>query len=587
MQHDNPLQRPQSGSSLLVVIVVAITLIILPVMFLSLDFLWAAACCQRQQYAAEQAALTAARELGKVVIDDPYFGLIGLSDNPPVSKAKGNWAPDHCPIRTRSINTILATIRLDMIIARKANNEQLFEFASNDLKEAMRARECLSKNLKHSVAEEGGDAKDSNNASLSPYSLALEAYESELTRCAATRCMMLKLGSQPGCWTNTPVPEPRQHASVSSEQMLDGKYRACTDIPFEGSHFVFAAASDQARLVNPGLFQEDVKTLPYQNPSVVLVQSTSSWKLPSGKTVVLQAQAAAIPQSVTDPLPSPAVFIINCPDGVVPDYSCLGDLLGSESVRQLPMNVVSSSTGDYPDGSIVESAPGQALGTTAASADICVCRAFYDWLRSNGTKPNILSAVAMIEAQLSPNVPPDVGHVHIYQVGSNGMVSLQVLKHSPEHYSVIADRQLFAVSASSLKSERGFLFDISVNDFVYRHGRIQGGAHAGEPLPVPDLLQGEQLWKTELLSRINQGEEERKGRNGATSGMSTSRSMNMPCAWNGEGGQWGYHTFKRFSQPNNVPAPVALAKFPQQTNSYLNTKIAGEVTLRMCIAGVE
>ncbi|MGH9551628.1 MAG: hypothetical protein ACRD3W_19745, partial [Terriglobales bacterium] len=41
---------------------------------------------QEQRTALEAATLAATRDLGRMVIEDPYYGFVGLSDNPPTGK---------------------------------------------------------------------------------------------------------------------------------------------------------------------------------------------------------------------------------------------------------------------------------------------------------------------------------------------------------------------------------------------------------------------------------------------------------------------------------------------------------------------
>jgi len=77
---------------------------------------------QRYQQAIESAALRAATELSEIVINDPYFGFISLSDQKPIGQA--TFAADGEPLPVHGINTIIATTRLDYLIA-KATNDQL------------------------------------------------------------------------------------------------------------------------------------------------------------------------------------------------------------------------------------------------------------------------------------------------------------------------------------------------------------------------------------------------------------------------------------------------------------------------------
>src|SRR5579885_3836375 len=75
----------------------------------------------------EAAALTASRAMQSLVIVDPNFGLVGLSDSPP----PGN-DPNQRPVL--GYNTIVGTIRLDMLIASRLGNKAMIALAKDDLK---------------------------------------------------------------------------------------------------------------------------------------------------------------------------------------------------------------------------------------------------------------------------------------------------------------------------------------------------------------------------------------------------------------------------------------------------------------------
>ena len=103
----------------------------------SLDFGLLCFYRQRQQSATEAVALCAASRLGQVVIDDEQMGLVGLSDHVPGGKSAYCRGADNYPVRARSINTILATIRQNMIIAGLSRNNYMREIARQDLRQAM------------------------------------------------------------------------------------------------------------------------------------------------------------------------------------------------------------------------------------------------------------------------------------------------------------------------------------------------------------------------------------------------------------------------------------------------------------------
>src|SRR5579884_2964016 len=63
-----------------------------------------------QRTAIEAAALAAARDLSRIVIEDQYYGFVGLSDRAPTGKA--TKAGDNWFMPVTGINTLLGTVRL-------------------------------------------------------------------------------------------------------------------------------------------------------------------------------------------------------------------------------------------------------------------------------------------------------------------------------------------------------------------------------------------------------------------------------------------------------------------------------------------
>ncbi|NJL73487.1 MAG: hypothetical protein HC888_19155 [Candidatus Competibacteraceae bacterium] len=76
-----------------------------------------------QRTAIEAAALAAARDLSMIAIDTPDYGFVSLSDSAPIGSTTA--AADNFYTPVRSINGIIGTLRLDMIIADKLGDVNL------------------------------------------------------------------------------------------------------------------------------------------------------------------------------------------------------------------------------------------------------------------------------------------------------------------------------------------------------------------------------------------------------------------------------------------------------------------------------
>lgn len=111
---------------------------------------------QRLQLACEAGSLAAANSLSSVVINDPDYGYIGLSDFAPSStKLLG---ADGKPLPVTGINTIINTARTGMIIASKLNNQEMLRLARLDAKRAAAASQRLTKVLKVALEEKPASA---------------------------------------------------------------------------------------------------------------------------------------------------------------------------------------------------------------------------------------------------------------------------------------------------------------------------------------------------------------------------------------------------------------------------------------------
>ncbi|MBX9722945.1 MAG: hypothetical protein K2X81_16200, partial [Candidatus Obscuribacterales bacterium] len=108
------LKRASRGSVLLLVLAVTLGIITAIVIF-SISYVRLSGTQSQQKSAIEAAALSAAREMSKIVVDTPQFGFIGLSDSAP--NGTNTTSGDGYDNSVHSINTIMGTTLLDYLIA--------------------------------------------------------------------------------------------------------------------------------------------------------------------------------------------------------------------------------------------------------------------------------------------------------------------------------------------------------------------------------------------------------------------------------------------------------------------------------------
>src|SRR5262249_51711304 len=125
------------------------------------------------------AALAAARDLGRIVVEDPYYGYIGLADGKPCCPA--TMARDGEPLPVSGINTLIATTRQLTVIADALNNDELKMLAHKEYIESQRAAGLLQQKLTEAISLNGHyQAKDANGNELRPYESAREAFVNNL-----------------------------------------------------------------------------------------------------------------------------------------------------------------------------------------------------------------------------------------------------------------------------------------------------------------------------------------------------------------------------------------------------------------------
>src|SRR5262249_20763229 len=148
--------RCQKGNMLVLTLGITAGLMI-ALVFFALNYTRFMGSHNEQRTCIEAASLAAARDLSRVVINDRHFGFVGLSDNPPASGTQ-MIAPDNYYMQVESINTIVGTIRMDMIIADQLNDPTMKALAAHDFQYVQAAVNSLNSALNNAAT--GGNAQD-------------------------------------------------------------------------------------------------------------------------------------------------------------------------------------------------------------------------------------------------------------------------------------------------------------------------------------------------------------------------------------------------------------------------------------------
>ncbi|MBX9670370.1 MAG: hypothetical protein K2X93_22410 [Candidatus Obscuribacterales bacterium] len=448
MKKGQPCNRNDNGNML--ALIGAFAFIIIALILLCLGYVRFVGSNSEQRTAVESAAIAAARDCSRIVINSDECGYVSLSDYAPNGAA--TIAGDGFPLPVRSINTIIGTARLDLIIADKLGQPIMEDLAKQDLDNAMLAKDLLVTALTDAI-QPGGTGQDKDGNSVTPYASAQTAYQQNQIRMTGhsgyvANSLQLSLGSlEGGSLTAIPIPQPTDQAPVPASMRIGNFYKSYTNIPYKSVDFVFGGISDSIRIVDNKLWKATIAELPYQIPTIIRAEAKENLDPNSSYTTTVVA--CAQPATVFDPLPAPGALSISLPDGPVPEITRPIDLYthakmsgggGSSSATML-----TAKNGDYPldAGSHMAAMKWPLDGSIGPRQPSEVWRvALHDWIRRGGTKTNISSVVNMQTTVLDAPTPPTFtwvgpinysgvyhalgtipsGIIHIFKFASDGAV---------------------------------------------------------------------------------------------------------------------------------------------------------------------
>jgi hypothetical protein len=527
--------RKNRGS--MIALIVAFMALVIALIFFGLNYTRLLGSNAEQKKAIESAALAAATDLAGIVVNTDEFGFVSLSDAAPIGQ--NTTAPDQLSMPVRSINTIIGTARLDLIIANSLNDQTMQQFALLDAKNAQKAAKTLIAALNAAITP-SGKGTDKDGRAIYPYIDAVNAYNQNVIRMTGNssyvpNSMKLTLGSITGGWpTNTPVPQPEPLAVVPANQQAAGFYRSDTDIPFLGQDFVFASVGRSSTLADPVLFVAGGDTtLPYCIPTIVKAEANQFIATTmSGDQV--HAVACGVPSSLYDPLPAPGSLSLSFPDGPVPEIKKFADILSNGQLNDngKPSTLLTSANGDFPwdyPNATMASMPWPINGASSPPIAVVWRGAFYDWIRRGGCKAQIDQVQAIVNAPLNAPNPATVifapiltaggttgtplgpvpgGIIHIFKFDPSGNVLYKSGPLKPYPYSVSSNNQMYAEELNALTGSAVGTFsitppvlpvlkgvsnvpgrldftdkwDVYIRDEVRQPGTNLGGKHGGEPM---------------------------------------------------------------------------------------------------------
>jgi hypothetical protein len=478
-------QRGQRGSTLVLVIAVFLGVVI-AIAFFALDFVRFVGGHQEQETAIEAAALAAAKEISRIVVEDPNIGFVALSNAPPACRKTAAGDNFYTPVK--SINSLLATNRLDLIIADVLKDPILKKCCLADYDAVKAAGLRLSKELSD-CAESGGQSIDANGNTVNPWQEAVNAYKSNKLRMASQSSSLLEgtlkltLGTVSGLSTNCQIPNPPQFANLAPEDQFDLCYAAYRDITYGGKSFVFAATGSATTLVDGKKFKTGDDSLPYAIPCVVKCEASEEFqKRGSNGKEIVQCAAYAEPPCLNDTCPTPGSLLMSFPGNGVPEVTNLLSIFSNAQIKQSPTDLIETPfQGDFPQTPMTKTSLA-ILGDKNPPIEELIRVAFYDWLKRGREKINVQS---LLDALKTPVDGAAGGKSFYFNHKQNGSINVSSKPLAPLPELPVSHMQWRAVSGIAVHSQNGKFFDVVIKDFVHKPGRMKGGLHAGEPLGNP------------------------------------------------------------------------------------------------------
>lgn len=432
----------------------------------------------RNKCALEAASLAAARDLSRIVIDDAKWGYVSLTDQPPIGNE--TVAKDGYPLPVTGINTIIATTRLELMVAHSIGTTDAIDCAMADLASARAASRRLSRVLRSSLKETKNISSedlpfDIFGKPVFPMKSARDLYTTNansLLDCLGwdVEKVSAELGYLEGDGlTNTPLPAQGAQACLDATLQGNSVYPAFVDVPAYDEQFYFAGLGKQASLVEPNMFQ----TFSSQN-NCSIIRLTSQLKK-RGEEVYMKSVACAQPAYMEDKTPT-SYMVLRFPNGVPSKANTLKELLTSEGMnQQIPL--CTSRGGDYPTdrGALLQANPDKPASTVRHA----FTRAYFDWLRTAHAKPKLDSLLSSLDYQFSKQ---RASNTYLFTIDNQGKVFVDAPQNYPFPSQTAYENQLYAVAFNAI-IDSGLTWTIRIRDQVHRLGNQEGGKHAGQPMP--------------------------------------------------------------------------------------------------------
>lgn len=509
-----------AGVTIVAVIVIALILLYMSMMRSDTE----------HKTAIEAAAIAAAKDVSRIAVDTTEWGYVSLTEQPPIGNQ--TQSADQYFTEVHSINELMATARNNAIIASALGDPFMQALAAADVTAVRNANTTLVGVINGALS--GGPARDAFGNTVNPYNSAQQAYLKDQAKGSTYVPGSLQLtlgGIQGGIPTSIQIPNPPSKAACTGLE-AEGYYLSDTNVPFNGTNFVFGSVGKRVALCDFKKFRTNVTGIPYQMPAVVRAVATQQFS-DQGKTWQTTFTACACAGGLDIPRPNPGALTVSFPDGPMPEITKISDTYTYWQLANLcPMDLYTPVGGDFIVSGTLQPYSGTAsipwkTGNPPQAAEVCKL-AIYDWLRCGGSHVNIDDAVNKITNQtFAPPSSPTTswistsvadptqivtvgtvprGVMHIFTIGKDGSITYKSADIKPAPYTVVGEGQIYAelqdmgdvassvpkwrVDNIQLPAIKGMpssgsvegqqMYDLYIRDLCRNLGQKSGGRHAGE-----------------------------------------------------------------------------------------------------------
>ncbi len=475
-------RRANHGNALVLVILAIAFIVVIGLLLFQFQMLFLER--QKAQSAAESAALEAATQLSRIVVDDSNWGYVSLSNH--AASGKKTLAMDGEPLPVFAVNDVLATVRTEKLLANSLNSAAMHEVADEDYAKSNQTCQSLQSALLDSVkCANKNKFTDYDGKSVSTYAAARKMFEKNFPDIARGKAKLTDLTVSCG-WLNngstTMTPDPEKKKSGKSNHY----YPSFVNLPVGEADFYFAGASERPVLVDSHRFQKpDGK----QFCSAVLVTAevtyykgadgSGSPKAPTPSHTIC-VTAAALPPSAPYQ-GAVGTFVVASPQGYVDKVDRLRSAIDLVDFNKVSARHQLAAGGDFPvdSGSRLIDAPATKERTVARST----AEAFFSWLRTNLGRASLASILDVMDQPFDgAGISPDsTDLIVMYDFTRGGECNMAKYSNHGFRAQTLSDGQSLDLAFNIVPTNKGML-GVVIRNQVFNCNPTSGGKHAGQPL---------------------------------------------------------------------------------------------------------